>query len=114
MFHFLPGRCVRAEAAAVLAALLALGLFSVLLAAEAARAPHPSGQGEMFCGGEAYFRLRDLATDAHRQSAYGTTADFDDMFSAFKKLVSQRFLAKQEITGANVDTALADAVAKLA
>ena len=77
--------------------------------------PHPSGRGDMLCGQAAYQRLHHLAALALKDSAYAETATLGDVFSAFRKLVSARFLSKkQEPTLKNVQSALAEAIQEAA
>jgi hypothetical protein len=77
--------------------------------------PHPGGSGVTLCGQAAYLRLRHLAALALKESAYAETATLSDVFSAFRKLVSARFLAKQQQpTQKNVEAALTDAIAEAA
>lgn len=73
--------------------------------------PHPSGGGETLCGQAAYQRLHHLAALALKESAFAETATLSDVFRAFRKLVSSRFLSRQQQpTAKNVDAALADAI----
>jgi hypothetical protein len=71
----------------------------------------PDGKGDLFCGADAYRRLRGLSDRTLQASDAARTVESDKVFTALREIVLQRFVVeKRPINERQVDKALAEAV----